>query len=203
MALMQTVQRNLNNNALPSGFGTFGSGHAYTNQRLEMQSQLASTYSGLDTGGTTYDLTGSFASIQFVGYEAGATSIPSYEIYPLNISDSTSNNALQIILQVSGGAFQVRAYKRVSGVGTQLATEAYNAAKHRWFRIRESGGTTYWEYSPNGRTWVTMTSAANPITVTALRFGVMLGTWQAEGTQAKCYFDNFNLPSFLPIITVT
>lgn len=198
---MQTVQRNLNNNALPSGFGTFGSGHAYTNQRLEMQSQLASTYSGIDTGLTTYDLTGSFGSVQYVGHDAGATSITSFESYPLNLTDSTSNNALQIILQVSGGAFQVRSYKRVSGVSTQVATEAYSAARHRWFRIRESGGTTYWEYSANGRAWVTMTSAANPITVTALRFGVMLGTWQAEGTQAKAYFDNFNLPSFIPLIS--
>lgn len=199
MALMQTVQRNLNNNSIPSGFGTFGTGFAYTNQRLEMQSQLASTYSGLDTGGTTYDLTASFASIQYIGHDAGATSIPSFESYPLNLTDS-GTNALMIILQVSGGAFQVRSYQKVSGASTQLATETYNAARHRWFRIREAGGTTYWEYSSNGRTWVTMHSKATPITITALRFGVMLGTWQAEGTQAKIYLDNFNLPSFIPLI---
>lgn len=201
MALMQTVQRNLNNNSIPSGFGTFGTGFAYTNQRLEMQSQLASTYSGLDTGGTTYDLTASFASVQYIGHDAGATSIASFEPYPLNLSDSGGTNALQIFMQYSGGAFQVRSYKKVSGASTQVATETYNTARHRWFRIREASGTTYWEYSSNGRTWITMYSEANPITVTALRYGIMLGTWQAEATQAKAYFDNFNLPSFIPLIS--
>lgn len=58
----------------------------------------------------------------------------------------------------------------VAGVTTfPAATLTYSASTHRWLRIRESGGTTYWEYSSSSSfplTWTTYYSVANPIAVT-------------------------------------
>lgn len=190
MALMETVQDNFNDNSLNAMWGTFGSGLTETNQRLEIQSQLSSTYTGIDTT-STYDLTGSYGFVELVGFEAGASSITSYEIYPVNISTSDSNNALQ--WQVLPPSNTVQAFKRVAGSTTSVWSGTYNSSTHKWFRVRESGGTTYWDTSADGVTWTNRHSESNPITVTALRMGILQGTWQAEGSQAKCYFDNCNI----------
>lgn len=48
----------------------------------------------------------------------------------------------------------------VSGTETTLATLAYSATAHAWWRIRQTNGVAYWETSPDGATWVVQASKA-------------------------------------------
>lgn len=69
--------------------------------------------------------------------------------------------------------------------GGQVATAAYNATSHRWWRIREAGGTVYWETSPDGSTWSAFGSTAFAVSNNE-GVGLFGGT--------ATVFDNFNNP---------
>lgn len=38
----------------------------------------------------------------------------------------------------------------------------YDPAAHTWLRLREDGGSLYWEASPDGGTWTVLRTAASP-----------------------------------------
>ena len=58
---------------------------------------------------------------------------------------------------------------------TVLNSTPYDAERHRWWRLRERGGTTFWETSPNGCEWEVLHSAPTPFTVTAVKLGLAAG----------------------------
>lgn len=45
--------------------------------------------------------------------------------------------------------------RRAANVIMDLATLPYDPVAHRWWQLREHAGRTYWETSPDGRTWTT------------------------------------------------
>lgn len=62
---------------------------------------------------------------------------------------------------------------------------AYDATAHRWWRIRELLGTTYWETSPDNVTWTTRRSLATPLHVgpdMQLRFSCGHGGAEVDST---------------------
>lgn len=199
MAKFDSFRQNFNNNTAPTNWGSFNGGGSYTNQRVEINSQLAATYLGVNTGSLSYDLTGSFLFTEFIGFDSGATSISSYEVYPINMANAAGTDGY--LWQVLPSSNVIAAYKKVASVNTYLGSETYVAKRHRWFRIREASGTTYFDTSADGRVWTNKYSVANLASITTLYVGYMVGTWQAEGTQAKSYFDNMNVPSFIPLIS--
>jgi hypothetical protein len=52
----------------------------------------------------------------------------------------------------------------------------HDLGKHAVWRIREEAGTTYWETSMDGQTWVEQVSAPNPLPVTNMRVRLGVGT---------------------------
>lgn len=188
MALMETLREDWVFGGIDNGkWSTWGSTAtiAGTNLLLELTSTLAANYGGL-TSLATYDLTGSYAFSQLV--DAGNQALTSLEVYPLELT--TGTNALAIMVNVN----TVYARKKLAGSYTTVgSTVAYNSTTMKWFRIRESGGTTFWDYAADpSSTWTNIASVANPITVTALVGGVTIGTWQTEGSQSTVKVNNFN-----------
>ena len=49
----------------------------------------------------------------------------------------------------------------VNNVRTTITPFAYDPVQHAWWRIREAGGTVYWETAPDGITWTSHTSVAD------------------------------------------
>jgi hypothetical protein len=185
MALFETLTDNFDDNSLDAGKWTnYGSNVSETSQQLQVTTTLAGDYAGIQSF-TTYDLTGSSARVQVV--DAGNQALTSLEVYPCLLQIDASN---YITWLVAGGNIAV--YKKVAGVSTSLFSTAYSSTTHTWFRIRESGGTTYWDTS-DGFTWTNRHSVANPITVTTLYADLQVGTWQAEASTTTVKFDNFNL----------
>jgi regulation of enolase protein 1 (concanavalin A-like superfamily) len=83
---------------------------------------------------------------------------------------------------------------QMAGTWSTGASLPYNATQHRWWRIREQGGSMYWETSADGTSWNTNLQLAAPIAVTALdvEIGIECGT--PCPTAPSAAFDNYNLP---------
>ncbi|MER7738896.1 LamG-like jellyroll fold domain-containing protein [Streptomyces sp. NPDC096538] len=76
------------------------------------------------------------------------------------------------------------AYWDASGVSL-----AYSPISHAWLRIRESGGTLYWETSSDGFGWTVRRSLATPAWVTAQTVTVELLGNRTSGTGDFVEFD--------------
>lgn len=106
----------------------------------------------------------------------------------LNLQIDANN---YVAMSISAGNLQ--AYKVVGAAFTSLATTAYNSTNHRWWRIRESGGQTYWDYSADGKTWINFYHEANSITMTSLNPAVLANEHTSDATPGAAWFDNFGL----------
>lgn len=184
--LMETLTDDFDDNSLHAKwFNWGGAGTTETNNRLEIVNGISDTaYHGIDSD-DFFDLTGSFAHIEVVN--AGNQSLASLEVSLQVFSDS--DNILFILITNN----LIRAYRKVAGVTSQRSSTAYNSAVHKWIRIREASGTTHWEYSTDGLSWSSLHSESNPIAVTDMKAGVVVGTWQNEASATTVIFDNFNI----------
>lgn len=82
---------------------------------------------------------------------------------------------------------------------TVLQSATYSSTNHKWWRIRESGGTVYFDTSANGISWTNFTSIATATLVDAI--GTIdacvigcLAYVESSTTPANMIFDNFNCP---------
>ena len=189
MALMQTFKDDFDFGGRDSGkWDDPGDNHIVigTALNLQLNSNTSSAYYTLSSTGT-YDLTGSYAFTQLV--DAGNQSLASWEVYPVHLA----NGANAVAFMVTGGRIYAR--KKIDGSFTTVGSDiAYVAATHKWFRIREASGTTFWDFAtdPAG-SWTNVASVANPITITALHGEVIVGTWDTEATTTTAIVDNFNV----------
>jgi hypothetical protein len=94
----------------------------------------------------------------------------------------------------------VFASTRVAGVLTQTFI-AYDPAVHRWLRMRERAGTTYFEFSPDGKAWNEISRTPTPAALTVAV--VTLGAGAAAAAPGTAIFDNFNTPAATPSRRVT
>lgn len=163
-------------------FGTLswsGGGFTVTNG-------ISYTGYGGQTTNSGYDLTGTacFCSVANVGNQ----SLASCETVPLQLNDAGGTNKL--FWYVNGG--NLLAIKTIAGVQATVATTTYNSSVHKWFRIRESGGTIFWDYSTDGVTYTNFTSIINVLTITALFLQVSLGTYSSEASATTAKWNSFN-----------
>jgi len=188
-----------------SNWNTSGSGDATQvvnrNGGVYITHTAASQYNQL-VGNTLYDWTSSAGYVQVLdfGDQSQANHIVCFEAI------DTGGGANRIIVQATNGNLQ--AWKWVSNVQTQIGSNiALDQTNHRWLRIRESGGTTFWDTAPDGVNWTNRWSAANPITMTALYPLIVAGT-SGDTNPNSGAFDNFNCPepspfSFKPTMTAS
>lgn len=65
----------------------------------------------------------------------------------------------------------------------------YSAIDHAWLRVRESGGTVYWETSGDGFDWTTRRTLATPAWVTSQTHAVDFPTTRTGGTAGYIEWD--------------
>jgi len=73
----------------------------------------------------------------------------------------------------------------------------YDPVEHAWLRIREAGGTLYWETSSDGREWVVRHTAASPAWVSDGDLRLQLLAHRDNGTADFAEFDHFNTAEIL------
>jgi hypothetical protein len=140
---------------------------------------------------TAYDLTGGAAYVKIVDF--GNVSLVSHNV-GLSVRIDGNN---WVAIGVDNNNLTVD--KKVTGTQTNLLATPLDQTAHRWFRIRESGGTTFFDTAPDGMTWTNRHSVANVIAMTGLKPFLESGCWQTEASASYAVFDNFNT---LPITTI-
>lgn len=189
MALMQTLKDDFATGSLDAAkwTGSYGT-VTVTSGQLNM-STLAnqSYYSGFNSV-ASYDLSGSFLLVEVVN--AGNQALPSLENYPCQLVKDASN---KLSWYINNGS--ISAIKTIAAVGTLNGTTSYSSTTHRWLRIRESGGTTFWDYSANGKTWTTLYSVANPFALTVLTADPAFGNYGTTEAASTTIWDNINYPT--------
>jgi hypothetical protein len=144
--------------------------------------------------GSVYSLIGGSFTIEVPQVTNTATNA----LTQINMTHDANNF---IGFQQRGGTLY--AFKVISGVTTYANTASYNSTNHRWWRIRESGGTTYWDTSADGSSWTNFTSAANPITLTRIAYKFFAGTIASETSPGAAIFDNVSITATVPTWTYT
>lgn len=113
------------------------------------------------------------------------------QAYPVSLQVDENN---QVFINVANGF--IGCYHVIGGVFTDHGFTAYNSTLHRWFRIRESAGTTYWEASAEGVTWTILASAANPIAYTDITASISANTYLTLGTTKTVSFGRVSAPVY-------
>jgi hypothetical protein len=153
--------------------------------RFTLPSSTAGSHDARYTSTGSYDLTGDSCFIT-IGTMV-ATGVAATAYFQLT-QGGGSGNALQW-MQLSN---TLKAQTVVAGVATDRYSVTWSASTYKYLRIRESGGTTFFDSSTNGTSWTNRASIANPIAVTALSvvFGAVCGNVASPGSFR---LDEFNV----------
>jgi hypothetical protein len=154
-----------------------------TGQALNITSTTAASYKGMDSV-STGDLTGLTAYVEVAHILTGLTSAGTY----FQLTADASNN-----INIYVNSADITASKTDGGVYSTVSAIPYNPAVHRWWRIRESGGVIYYDYSASGFIWVNFTSTTVNFSVKALMVSLFIGTDGANTLTDTAIFDNFNV----------
>ena len=152
--------------------------------RLEITTTLLAVYDGVRYP-DPLNMEESFVSVELV--DAGNQALATYECD----LDARLDDSNFVYFSISGG--NVSYASIVGGAYTWRAGMVYDPAKHKFFRIRESGGNTYAEWSTDGKTWVTLFSHADYFAMDAIEAVLRAGCWGVEASTTTAVFDNFNL----------
>lgn len=159
-----------------------------SNQLLNISSTTAAGFYGVELS-TAYDLTGYAVINQLVS--VGIRTLSTYEVYPIYIKiKGDSSNQLFWFIDSSN---VLKAFKKVAGSNTAIATGTYDPTVHKYFRIRESLGTIYFDYSTDSTNWFQFASTSNPFAITSVTIGQQVGTSGTEVSPATAILDNFSL----------
>jgi hypothetical protein len=81
----------------------------------------------------------------------------------------------------------------VGAVTTDTAHVTYSPTQHRWWRLREAGGTISWETSPDGHSWNNRLQAVSPAFMDHVKLRLSAGVKAAATSPGEAQFDNVNL----------
>ncbi|HET6230980.1 MAG TPA: hypothetical protein VFE05_12985, partial [Longimicrobiaceae bacterium] len=160
------------------------------NQRVEIRpgANTPGVYSGYESV-AAYDLTNSEVKIEVVRALIASDAAQSGLQAKVD-----ANNFLYIAIQ----AAQVVAFKVIGGSYLPRANVTYDPARHRWLRLRESSGITYWETSGDGAVWEVLYQEATPLNVTSVKINFGGGTSSPLPAPGVAIFDNVNYATRTP-----
>jgi hypothetical protein len=141
----------------------------------------ASDYSSSIISTNTYDLTSSYFETQIVALSTGAGT----ECY-IEARVDSNNNAYYILNQGNWVAGVKNAGVDTSNFG------AYSAVSHKYLRIRESGGTIFFDGSADAITWSNLYSHSYSWSATAVTLRIRGGYFSGTPT-GTFQVDNINL----------
>ncbi|HYR07062.1 MAG TPA: hypothetical protein VEQ60_04825, partial [Longimicrobium sp.] len=185
MAKAHTLVDNFNDNSIDAGKWISTGPVQETNQRLEIlpASNVPQSY-GRHTSASTYDLTSSEVSVEFVRLtRSGDSYLAAY----------TGNRDTGDSVAITAGFRYLQPTKRVAGVFTSLAVVPYNPRAHRWLRLRENVGTLYYEASADGNTWNEIARTPTPFSLTSVTLEIAAGVFASTASPGLAVFDNFNV----------
>ncbi|HEX7241028.1 MAG TPA: vanadium-dependent haloperoxidase [Longimicrobiaceae bacterium] len=189
MAKAHTLVDNFNDNTVDSGKWSHSIGFAAeVNQRVEIR--LPGNQAGTNTFSyrsvSPYDLTGSAIWVELIRRPTARAG--TFAVLQATTADDQNSVSITVSLGALGCSLTL------GGVSTLVAGTPYDAARHRWLRIRETFGALYWEVSADGTEWAVAASRSpHPFDLTALHALFGGGTVAAIPVPGVAVFDNFNV----------
>lgn len=146
----------------------------------------STAYSGIKSN-TLYDLTGSYLLAHCTN---GGNQYASTQAMIMTTLDAS--NSLALIIN-NGNLI---AQSQVAGSYVTQGSITWVGATMSWLRIRESGGTLFWDYSADGISWSNLASLAKPGTwdITVVQAVVQEGAYTTSDPQAASQWQSVNLP---------
>jgi hypothetical protein len=194
---LDTLNDNFNDNSLSSAkwFSYTGGTSTLNETNSRLECALPASAGSTDVAGienqTPKDFTSSYALVQIVqAVSSGTNANQTLAVYDDagGTGDSITNSVMWFI---EAGTLYARKY--VGGVATNIGTLSFVLATHKWWRLRESGGTVYWDTSTDGMTWTNRFSNAPGITMTSTNIDLECKCYKAETNPGTGIYDNFNL----------
>jgi len=150
--------------------------------------QAGATGDATLTSDVAYDLTGSHVHVELI--DAGVPEA-GLEMYPIILTEDAANQDDALLIVVTNGS--VGLYEVVGGVPNGLAFPPYNAVTMRWWRIREAGGTVFFESAPDVRgPWTQRASVVPTINITALFMKIRTFDFLSLATAKQTAVSNVN-----------
>lgn len=174
-------------------WGTFtdaGSTVANVNQEIEISNAASAGYGAL-LSKSFFSLYGSYVATQLIDAGNQALSLDAIPVYIVDSQVSELNNLLWEI--ESNNMFAL--YVLNGAQTTAHSGTTYNSAIHKFFRIRESSGTIFWDFSTDGISWTnyaSITTATFTYGLISFQIGMQGGIFTTPGTSTSKY-DNFNV----------
>lgn len=84
-------------------------------------------------------------------------------------------------------------YLRVGYADGGALFPAYDPVAHAWLRLREGGGSLYWEASANGTAWTVLRTAASPGWAAAANLSLLFEAHRDAGTPDHAELDSLNI----------
>jgi hypothetical protein len=132
-----------------------------------------------------YALTGCQVSLE-------VKSVPPEANASTHLSFSPDPSAQLDVLEINANGDTLYLRKVVGGVETKHGIP-YQPACHRFWRLREHGGTTYSEASPDGTSWYALGSDPTPAFATGGRVDFGLFVFESAPQPFQAVLDNFNV----------
>lgn len=151
-----------------------------------------STTSGFRPGnGLTRNMLNGSVTIEVV--QMAVTSGDSNDCYPFFI-DAGFNTAWELGFIYGQSSGKVYTFYNITAGRAFDTGVTYDPVNHRWFRLRETAGTTYWEVAPDGNNWTILRSMATPWRLDGVCVNVWEVTYPSGTVTAPMIVDNYNLP---------
>lgn len=140
-----------------------------------------------------YTLAGSSAFVRMVPPEKNGAVSEAYASFQLTSAAAPEGTAITISVNTATGT--IRFSSNVDYWENNAVSATYDATTHAWVRVRETGGTLYWDTSTNGITWTNRRSLPTPAWVTTAKdISVILEAHRDAGTVNFAEFDDLNVP---------
>lgn len=187
MALLETVQDNFNDNAIdgtlwPNSFGNIS--------EVGGRARIA-----CDTGFNAYSTA--------LAYTLQNSSVY-LRAYPHAGGGATTEAWAQILIKSSTGGtdlgFELRmtsdelvCFSRTGYFDPGGVVVPYSSTDHAWLRVRETGGTVFWDTSPDGVDWTNRRAETSPSWVGDADLEFQLIAHRSDGADDFAEFDNVNV----------
>jgi hypothetical protein len=156
------------------------------NGRVELRpTGVGNNFTGYESA-SRFDLTDSEARLELVQALRRASGL-GFDFEAIVDADH------RVVISVENG--WVEAQQEVAGTLAYLAQDKYDPDVHRWLRLRERAGTTYWETSPDGVQWNVLHSAPNAMALNDVQFTFDAGCYTDVASPGMAVVDSFNVPT--------
>lgn len=189
MAKVSTIIDAFPGTSFSSFWYTFSANTTCNNELLITHPASSATYDGL-VSQATYDATSSYSIAWLTN--AGNQSLVSLEVYPVQwFLGGGANSNSQVAFYINQNSLSA-AIDTGSGIVLHN-TITYNANLHKYFMLKETGGTCYWYTSSDGQHFTLFYSVADPITLTSIVVQVFGGTYNSEASGTTLTWQSVGL----------